>query len=112
VQAQTGDGQTADDPSDETLFDLLAALGGPDPFLVVERLDLEPAGQHYMQVYLNDDGSCDVEFREGGPDRHFAARVSGPFAFGGHQTVARVLCDWASRRPGWREALDWQPLEL
>ncbi|WFR71246.1 hypothetical protein P9209_18805 [Prescottella defluvii] len=44
-------------------------------FVVVRRLDLEPAGQHYMQVYLNDDMSYDVEYREGGPDRHFQALV-------------------------------------
>jgi hypothetical protein len=43
--------------------------------LVVERLDLEPAGQHYMQVYLNDDLSYQVEYREGGEDKHFQAHV-------------------------------------
>lgn len=80
-------------------------------FVIVERLDAEPEGHHYMQVYLNDDDSCDVEFREGGPDRHFRARValSDDLFDPGHELVGRVLTGWAFGRPGWREALPWVP---
>ena len=60
-----------------------------------------------MQVYLNTDKSCQVEFRDGSADRHFQATVPGPFAMTGHFAVARVLQDWAFDRPGWREALPW-----
>ncbi len=42
-----------------------------------------------------------------GPDLHFQAQVEGPFDAVGHETVARVLKDWASERPSWREALPW-----
>lgn len=74
-------------------------------FVIVKRPRAEPAGQHSMQVCLNDDMSCQVGFRDGGPDRHFQAHATGPFAAGGHEVVAKVLQDWAFGRPAWWEAL-------
>jgi hypothetical protein len=109
LRARTWSGRTWADPSEDTLFDLLSEMNLRHRFVIVERLDLEPGGQHFMQVYLNDDMSCQVEFREGGPDLHFQARVEGPFDMVGHEKAARVLNDWASGRPGWREALPWVP---
>ncbi len=68
MRAIEWDGTSWDDPSDEHLHDLLADMSLTWRFVVVQRLDLEPVGQHYMQVYLNDDLSYRVEYREGGPD--------------------------------------------
>ncbi|MYQ40345.1 hypothetical protein B046DRAFT_01380 [Streptomyces sp. LamerLS-316] len=96
-----------DDPSAEKLHDLLADMSLTWRFVVVERLDLEPAGQHYMQVHLNDDLSYQVEYREGGPDRHFQAHVPtdhSPFRV---EPVADVLTAWAFGQPGRRDALTW-----
>ncbi|MGP3752551.1 hypothetical protein [Streptomyces sp. IBSNAI001] len=96
-----------DDPSAEKLHDLLADMSLTWRFVVVERLDLEPAGQHYMQVHLNDDLSYQVEYREGGPDRHFQAHVPtdhSPFRV---EPVADVLTAWAFGQPSWRDALTW-----
>ncbi|MCC3773298.1 hypothetical protein [Streptomyces sp. UNOB3_S3] len=109
LQARTWNGDRWDDPSEDTLFDLLSEMNLRHRFVIVERLDSEPNGQHYMQVHLNDDMSCQIEFREGGPETHFQARVDGPFDLYGHETVARVLQDWAFGRPRWRNALPWVP---
>lgn len=107
LRATTAFGTSFDDPSEDDLFDLLSEMNLRGPFVVVERLDREPAGQHFMQACLNGDKSCRVEFREGAPDRHFHATVPGPFDMSGHFVVARVLKGWAYDRPGWREALPW-----
>ena len=107
LRATTAFGTSFDDPSEDDLFDLLSEMNRRGPFVIVERLDREPVGQHFMQVYLNGDGSCQVEFRDGGADRHFQATVPGPFDMVGHFAVAHVLQDWAFDRPGWREALPW-----
>lgn len=64
LRAIEWDGTSWDDPSDEQLHDLLADMSLTWRFVVVQRLDLEPVGQHYMQVYLNDDLSYRVEYRE------------------------------------------------
>jgi hypothetical protein len=107
VRAIEWDGTTWEDPSEEVLGDLLADMNLSWRFVIVERLDREPEGQHYMQVYLNDDFSYQVEYREGGPDRHFQAHVPPQPGIIGCNPVARVLRAWAFDRPGWREALPW-----
>jgi hypothetical protein len=109
LRAKTWSGQSWDDPSEDALFDLLSEMNLRHRFVVVERLHTAAPGQHFMQVYLNDDMSCQVEYREGGPDQHFQAHVPGPFEMVGHETVATVLKNWAFGRPGWREALTWTP---
>ncbi|MEO3787603.1 hypothetical protein ABGB12_30120 [Actinocorallia sp. B10E7] len=112
LRATEWDGTSWDDPSDEKLHDLLADMNLTWRFVIVTRLDLEPADQHYMQVHLNDDLSYTIEYREGGPDRHFQAEVPRGHELLGLEPVARVLQDWSRRRPGWREALSWSPLSL
>ncbi|MET9589636.1 hypothetical protein ABZY45_01525 [Streptomyces sp. NPDC006516] len=109
LRAIEWDGTQWDDPSEEKLHDLLADMNLTWRFVIVERLDAEPAGQHYMQVHLNDDLSYQVEHREGGPDRHFQAHVPSdhsPFCV---EPIAAVVNDWAFGRPGWRDALAWTP---
>ncbi|TDC38153.1 hypothetical protein E1211_08155 [Micromonospora sp. 15K316] len=108
VRAREAGGQVWDDPSETTLHDALADLNLTWRFLIVERLDLEPAGQHYMQVFLNDDLSYQVEYREGGEDKHFQAHVPRQPVVIGVEPIAKVLADWASGGPGWREALPWE----
>jgi hypothetical protein len=110
VRAIEWDGRSWDDPSEERLHDLLADMNLRYRFVIVERLDREPAGQHYMQVYLNDDFSYQVEYREGGADKHFQAHVAEQPELIGVDPVARIVIDWAFDRPGWREALPWAPL--
>lgn len=95
LRAIEWDGTSWDDPSDEQLHDLLADMSLTWRFVVVQRLDLEPVGQHYMQVFLNDDLSYRVEYREGGPDRHFQARVPREHEVFAVEPVAEVLQDWA-----------------
>ncbi|CUW27145.1 MULTISPECIES: hypothetical protein [Streptomyces] len=109
IRAIEWDGTAWDDPSEDKLHDLLADMSLTWRFVIVERLDREPAGQHYMQVYLNDDLSYRVEYREGGPDRHFQARVPRESDIFAVEPVAEVVRDWAFGRPGWREALAWTP---
>ncbi|WP_430333255.1 hypothetical protein [Rhodococcus sp. ACT016] len=109
LRAVDEDGTTWDDPSAEQLHDLLADLSPTCRFVVVRRLDIEPAGQHYMQVYLNDDLSCEVEYREGAADRHFQALIPRKHEAFAVDLVAEVLQAWAFGRPGWREALSWAP---
>ncbi|MGQ4384809.1 hypothetical protein [Streptomyces sp. SAS_270] len=109
LRAKTWSGDTFEDPSEEALFDLLSEMNLRHRFVIVDRLDRLPMDQHYIQVYLNDDMSCRVEYREGGADRHFQALVPGPFDMSGHEIVAGVLNDWAHDRPRWRQALPWVP---
>jgi hypothetical protein len=55
-----------------------------------------------MQVYLNEDATFDIEFREGGPQAHYRARHVKPGDTGD------VLARWSADETGWREALPWE----
>ena len=109
LRAIEWDGKTWDDPSATTLHDLLADMNLRFRFVIVERLSVKPLGQHYMQVYLNDDFSYQIEFREGGPDRHFQAQIDAQPEVVGVEPVARILQDWAVSGATWRTALPWRP---
>lgn len=113
LRAVEASGRTVDDPTEEALCDLLSELNLRHRFVILERLDREPVDQHYMQAYLHDDGSYQVEYREGGADRHYQAHVPSPHeVFGPQEAIAKVMTDWAHERPGWREALPWAPVSL
>ncbi|MGW7136801.1 hypothetical protein [Streptomyces xanthophaeus] len=109
LRATEADGTSWDDPSEDRLHDQLADMNLTWRYVIVDRLDLEPAGQHYMQVYLHDDLGYQLEYREGGPQQHYQARVPRQPGVFGLEPVAKVLQDWAFGRPGWREALPWLP---
>lgn len=109
LRAIEWDGKSWDDPSQTKLHDLLADLNMKFRFVIVERLSVKPLGQHYMQVYLNDDHSYQIEYREGGPERHFQAQIDPQPELAGVEPVARILQDWASGGNTWRTALPWRP---
>ncbi|MFJ8645724.1 hypothetical protein ACIRNI_06335 [Streptomyces sp. NPDC093546] len=109
VRAIEWDGTAWDDPSDERLHDLLADMNLTWRHVIVERLDREPADQHYIQVYLNDDLSYQVEYREGGPAHHFQAHVPRLHEVFAVEPVAEVVSDWARGGTAWRTALPWTP---
>lgn len=50
----------------------------PDsPFVIIERDD-PGNGEHYIQTYLNDDGSYTLEYRDGSADQHYGCETSDP----------------------------------
>ncbi|GAA2974579.1 hypothetical protein GCM10010446_68530 [Streptomyces enissocaesilis] len=109
LQAVEADGATWDGPSEDQLHDVLADMNLACRFVIVRRLDSEPADQHYLQVFLHDDLSYQVEYREGGPARHFQTcvpRGQGVFTV---EPASEVLQGWACRRSGWHEAHSWAP---
>jgi hypothetical protein len=110
LRAIEDDGRVVDDPTEEVLHDLLADMNLYHRFVILSRLDLEPVDQHYMQVYLNDDMSYQVEYREGSADKHFQAHVPRPHEIIGPEPIAKVMMDWAHDRQGWREAMAWLPM--
>jgi hypothetical protein len=123
LQVTTADGRVLNNPSAVNLHDLLANMNFRYPFLIVERSDLLPLGEHYIQIHMDLDIDPDkgrgyfIEYRDGGPDLHFRAiaRDDAPWdsawspAF---ERVVKVVQDWAFRRDGWREAMPWERIDL
>ncbi|MFC0041334.1 hypothetical protein [Actinomadura rayongensis] len=103
-------GHAVDDPTRDALHDLLADMTLRNRFVILERRDREPADQHYMQAYLNDDMTYQVEYREGSADKHFQAHYAPrPFEMFGPGPIAEAMLAWAHDREGWQEAMPWHP---
>ncbi len=108
LRARDATGAVWEDPSADRLHDLISELNARFPFLVVERLDMPEAGQHYIQVWRHGDGGHTVEYRDGSPERHYRAGlapVPGPF---GEDEVTAIVCSWArSGDEAWRTTVPW-----
>jgi hypothetical protein len=74
-----------------------------DAFVILERPD-DP--DHYAQVALEAESDFRVEYRDGGPDRHFAAITDDA------DVAAHVLAGWADRVDGWDRQLQWERLRF
>jgi hypothetical protein len=69
----------------------------PDaPFVIVERRD-----QEYVQVYREEDGTYQIEYREGGPETHCWCRITDS------ALIADVMWAWTSQDARWRTAVAW-----
>lgn len=93
------------EPLEEHLAALLRSLAtrSDDAFLILERPD-DP--DCYAQVALAGESDFQVEYRDGGPDRHYAAITDDA------DVAAHVLAGWVDRVDGWDRQLQWERLEL
>ncbi|SCE21356.1 hypothetical protein GA0115246_1125616 [Streptomyces sp. SolWspMP-sol7th] len=93
IVIRTEPGESHERVSAEGLAGLVRRVGGrKDRFLVLERLPDEP--DFYAQVWHEDEGSYQVEYRDGSARRHFQAHTDDADA------VAAALTGWARRTPG------------
>jgi hypothetical protein len=72
-----------------------------EPYFIVMRGD-----DDYVQTYRDEDGTYQLEYRDGGPDAHFACRTRNS------GLVADVMWAWATREPRWRTAVAWERLQF
>lgn len=100
-RAETASGRAYDAPTGALLLRLLGELGPGNQFLIVDRLDATN-DQHYMQVYLETDGTFVIEYRAGAADHHYEAVTADL------RDVHTVLTGWATDAPGWRDACTWR----
>jgi len=69
-------GASAYEPTLERVTDMIDALNPSNRFVIAERSDLEPYDQHFIQAYLEDDGSWSVEYRAGDEAHHFGTHLA------------------------------------
>ncbi|HEX4224098.1 MAG TPA: hypothetical protein VHZ97_17150 [Pseudonocardiaceae bacterium] len=83
---------------------LVARIGAPgDQFVVVERQPVEP--EHFVQTWHENGKSYEVEFRDGGPERHYATGMARP------DEVTDFFLAWINRAQDWRGPHDWQLID-
>ncbi|GAA1751124.1 hypothetical protein GCM10009710_33620 [Aeromicrobium alkaliterrae] len=101
LRASVESGEVYDDPSEDLLFMLFEDMGHSDgSFLIVGRT-LDPTGQTYVQSAPSLDGGFVVEYREGGPDRHYATRAPDI------RVAHGLVTGWAFELPNWNTGSVW-----
>lgn len=80
---------------------MVANLGRGNAFVIVERVDEDVAGDWYAQVWLRDDNTYQLEFRDGTAAEHYQTRTVS------QDKVITALHGWAKRRPDWKNAFMW-----
>ena len=68
-------------------------------------LDVGP--DRYLQTYVLDDGQLDVEYRDGGADRHYQSIHAQPL-----DAVIDAFLSYLAGDNRWRTAFEWRRLEL
>lgn len=71
------------------------------PYFIVGRGE-----QIFIQAYRHEDGTFQLEHRDGGPDAHFE------FQTRDQAVVAELMWAWATANPNWRTAVAWSFLDL
>jgi hypothetical protein len=104
LRAVPESGPSCDDPSEDTLFELLGDIdAGEGTWLIVERVG-DSTGQTYAQVLRREDGGYLVEHREGGPEHHVRTLV------GDVRAAHQLVVGWAFQLPDWDSDQHWSPV--
>lgn len=80
---------------------MVANLGRGNAFVIVERIDNETDGDWYVQVWLRDDNTYQLEFRDGTAAEHYQTRTVS------QEKVIVALSGWAEGCPEWKGAFMW-----
>jgi predicted dehydrogenase len=101
VDVELGDGTRIPYVSPALLASLLERPDAKWPWLIIER-----APEEYIQSRFDAGEPVVVEYRDGGPDRHFGTTTTD------RNVVHKVLWEWVIQQPGWGDRLTWQRIEL
>ncbi len=71
------------------------------PYFILAR-----AEQIFIQAYRHEDGTYQLEHRDGGPGAHYE------FQTRDQRVVAELMWAWVTANPGWRNTVDWSLLDL
>ena len=84
------------------LGDAIARPHWNDPYIVVRR-----AEQRFVQAFYPPDTECVLEYRDGGPDRHYRATTAE------RSLVQHVIWDWTIDGPaGIQTIMKWDRMDF
>ncbi|MEV7504472.1 hypothetical protein [Streptomyces sp. NPDC093018] len=80
---------------------MLASLGRGNEYVVLERQEEGREGDWYVQVWLRDNNTYQLEYCDGVPAEHYQTLTVS------QEKVLRALLGWMLGEPGWREGFMW-----
>jgi hypothetical protein len=105
IRAAAESGDTVEDPSENALYMMLEDIeAGEGTYLIVGSLT-DSTHQTYAQTSRNDDGTYIVEYRDGGPERHYGTIAQDM------RTAHALITGWVFGIPGWRDSGHRCPLK-
>lgn len=78
---------------------------GESTYLIVDSLR-DSTNQTYAQTSRNEDGTYIVEYRDGGPERHYGTVAPDM------RSAHALITGWAFAVLGWRDSATWEPLSV
>lgn len=106
LRATAESGDTIDDPSEDALFMMFEDIeAGESTYLIVDSLR-DSTNQTYAQTSRNEDGTYIVEYRDGGPERHYGTVAPDM------RSAHALITGWAFAVLGWRDSATWEPLSV
>ncbi|MER7174618.1 DUF6891 domain-containing protein [Streptomyces mesophilus] len=105
ITVQTERGERLARVAADRLEELVHRIGDDgDRFLVMERIPELP--DVFAQVWHEQGGDYQVEYRDGAADRHFGAQIADV------RLVAAALTGWARGEQEWGAGFEWQRVDL
>ncbi|MDP5309974.1 hypothetical protein P8A21_03165 [Streptomyces poriferorum] len=101
LQARDEHGRRVGNPKTPALSRMVANLGRGNAFVIVERVDAEADSDWYVQVWLRDDNTYQLEFRDGTAAEHYQTRTIS------QDKVIAALSGWSEGRPEWKDTFMW-----
>ena len=101
ISVMAGDGTRLGALTYRQLESILSGLPSSDPWIVLER-----DSEVYVQALRQKDGSFVLEYRDGGPARHFSTTL--PEA----DEVLRRMWTWLRGEPDWAVGADWERVQF
>ncbi len=98
--ATSGRGRVVKRPSRRVIDTMVTDLRRND-HIVLEQQDGEREGDWYIQVLLCENGTFQLEHRDGIAAEHYQTRTVS------REKALRALLGWAAAEPGWRDAFMW-----
>jgi hypothetical protein len=98
-EMRTGHGFSVRRPTKPRVSTALANLR-PGQSLVLERVE-EEAGDWYIQVWMREGNSFQLEYRDGMPSEHFQTRTVS------REKVITAILEWMKGTSGWQEPFMW-----
>ncbi|MFD6415224.1 DUF6891 domain-containing protein [Streptomyces sp. NPDC060194] len=104
IAVRTENGERHVRPAAGELAGLVRRIGvGEDRYLVVQRIPDLP--DVFAQVWHEEGGDYQLEYRDGAADRHYQVRVD-------REAVVAALAGWAAGEDGWGAGLEWGLLDM
>lgn len=102
MRLECDSGKSYNDPTPAVIKEVVSKLGQPGTEFVI----LVRKARYYMQATADEEGRCEMQYREGSEDQAFRC-TNGALRI---QDVVAAMKEYAAGSNAWKSRLKWAPL--